>query len=112
MDISMSTFYCYPLNFLRPRKRINFKKLFGIFFNFMLTSSTSGAMAAILVGRQWEHDVHSTSKINVNQRLEITSTRRYVYLLHLRYRSNVLYTLDLCYNQNIPYQYGIKFPTS
>ena len=73
----------------------------------MFNSSTSGEMAAILVGRKWEHDVHSTSTVNVNQRLVITSTRHYVYTLYLRYRSNVLYTLDLCYNQNIPYQYGI-----
>ena len=68
-------------------------------------------MAAILVGRQWECDIHSTSKGNVNQRLEITSTRHYVYTLYLRYRSNVLDTLDLCYNQNIPYQYGKKTPS-
>ena len=32
----------------------------------MFTSSASGTMAAILVGRQWEHDVHSRSKVNVN----------------------------------------------
>ena len=111
MDISMSTFYSYPLNFLRPRKRINFKNYFVNFLNFKLISSTSGTMAAILVGRQGEHNVQSTSKVNVNQRLEITSTRHYVYTLYLRYRYNVLNTLDLCYNQNIPYQYGITFPS-
>ena len=42
-----------PLNLLRPRKRINFKKKYlADFLNFMITSSTSGEMAAILVGRQ------------------------------------------------------------
>ena len=67
----------------------------------MITSSTSSKIAAILVGRQIEYDVHSTSTVNVNQRLEITSTRLYVYTLHLRYRSNVLYPLGLCCNQNV-----------
>ena len=67
-------------------------------------------MTAILVGRQLVHDVHLTSKINVNQRLDIMSTRHYVYTLYLRYRSNVLYTLGLYYYLNIPYQYGIKIP--
>ena len=68
-------------------------------------------MAVILVVRQLEHDVHSALKSNVNQRLEITSIRHYVYTLYLSYRSSVLYRLDLCFNQNIPYQYGIKIPS-
>ena len=38
----------------------------------MLTSSTSGEMAAILVGRQWEHERSiRRQQVNVNQRLGI-----------------------------------------
>ena len=50
MGIPISNFYSYPLDFLRTRKKINFNEtIWYIFLHCVLTSWTSGLIAAILV---------------------------------------------------------------
>ena len=90
MGISMSIFHSYPLIFCALAKGRTLRKYLANFLKVMLTSSTSGKMEAILVGQRWEHDVHSTSKVNVNQRLE---KKRLLDITFIR----CIYVIDLTY---------------